>query len=39
MKKHVQTKTKKSKKPAHVDAPIPFTLTPKAEALFARQVA
>ena len=27
MKKHVQTKTKKSKKPAHVDAPIPFRPT------------
>ena len=36
MSNHVQTKSKKSKKPAHdVDAPIPFTLTPKAEALFA----
>ncbi len=36
MKKPVPTKSKKIKAPC---APIPFTLTPKAEALFAKKVA
>ena len=38
MKKYLPTKQKKSKAP-NVGAPIPFTLTPKAEALFAKAVA